>query len=272
MPVMKPIHRKPYPTDVTDKEWEIWERALPFPRYHPNFPEPKYPRREILNAILYRARTGTQWRNLPHDFPPWKDVYYHFSNWKRRNVFSRARDALRREIREQEGRDAEPTLGIVDSQSVRGTEMSADTGYDAGKKVKGRKRHVLVDVLGLLLAVTVTAASLQDRDGLARVGAGMRHQWPTLLAILVDSAYKGNVVDTFASEAGIRVEVTQPPPGQKGFVVVKKRWVVERTFGWLNWERLLSKSYERLADTEEADINVVVCRMMVRRLASIKID
>jgi transposase len=260
-------NRPVYPTDVSEAEWSLWENFIPKHRSHPNFPSPKYLPREIFCAILYRERTGCQWRNLPHDFPPWRDVYYHFAKWRDTNVFGRARDALRRRIRQEEGRNAEPSLGIVDSQSVKGTELTAESGFDGGKKVKGRKRHLLVDVLGLVLAVAVTSASVQDRDGFVKVVDTPRWNWPLMTKILVDGAYNGEVIQKFEQEHEIQVDITKTPPGQKGFVVVAKRWVVERTHGWFNWERVLSKCFERLAKTEEADINMAASQMMVKRLA-----
>lgn len=182
-------------------------------------------------------------------------------------MFERARDESRRGERAAHGRHAEPTLGVVDSQSVKSTEVGGDKGFDAGKKIKGRKRHILVDSLGLLLAVTVTAASMQDRDGLVAVAEKRPLQSLGLKKILVDSAYNGDVIRGFTERTGIPVEITKPPEGTKGFSAVRFRWVVERTFGWLNRERLLSKSYERTIESEEAWINLATIRMLVRRAA-----
>ena len=221
----------------------------------------------MLNAILYRKRNGCVWRCLPHDLPPWELVYYHFKIWRGRRVFERINDELRRAEREREGRKAEPSVGIVDSQSVRATEMGGARGFDAGKLVKGRKRHVLVDVLGILLAVVVTGANVQDRDGFALVTGGVSSHLPTLETILVDSAYNGDPIATFQKQSSVKVEITKRPEGSKGFVVVAKRWVVERAFGWLNRDRLLAKAYERLTESEVAWIQLASAGRLVRRLS-----
>jgi putative transposase len=261
--------RSPYPTDVTDAEWTLWEKHLPAHATEPNFPEPKYPVREILNAILYKARTGCQWRNLPHDFPPWDSVYYHYAKWRRRGCLERARDALREATRQQAGRHPVPSVAIVDAQSVKGTAMTEDSGYDGGKKVKGRKRHLMVDVLGLVLVVWVSGAEVGDREGFRQVTAEAQERYSRLQQIDVDQGYQGELIRDFEKKTGIRVNVSSPPPGQKGFVPVVRRWVIERTFGWLGFWRSLSKSYHRLPKSEEFEINLAMCQIMVRRLVHV---
>jgi putative transposase len=258
--------RRSYPSDLTDAEWSQIEPHIPKNKTLPK--NVQHSKREILDAILYVDRTGLQWEFLPHDFPPWKTVYGYFIQWRDDGTFERVADTLRRKLRALEGREEEPTLGILDSQSRQSTEVGGPKGFDAGKKVKGRKRHILVDILGCVLAVFVTAANVQDRDMLRSVVHEVRYTVPSLQKILVDGGYRGPQLTLVQAEFGIPIEVVLRSDTAKGFEVIPKRWVVERTFGWLNRERRLSKEYDRNPESTRAWIHVASFRMMARRLAA----
>lgn len=203
--------------------------------------------------MRYRSKTGCQWRMLPKDFPKWESVASHYYDWNKRGVFKRTNDALREIIRAAEGREVEPSLGIVDSQSVKTTASSPveNRGFDAAKKVKGRKRHILVDILGLLIALHITPADVQDRDAIEVVLTKAQSQSTRLEKVLVDSVYRGPQVELAAARTGIKIEVVSRSNDRPGFSPIPKRWVVERSFGWANHSRVLSKDYERTIASAE---------------------
>lgn len=257
--------RQRYPTDLTDKQWALVE---PFVRAsHCGPQEVLHPRREVVNAILYIKRTGAQWRYMPHDLPDWQIVYHYFARWKKDGTWKKLNDELRRELRTREGHEEEPTAGILDSQSVKTMQEAETKGYDAGKKIKGRKRHLLVDVLGLLLVSWISTADVQDRDGARKVLPVAAQQYPTLKKTWADGGYSGERVQAVATKTGINVEVVKRSDQAKGFVLLPKRWIVERTFGWLNRQRRLSKDYERKESSSEAFIYISMIDLMLRRLA-----
>jgi putative transposase len=221
----------------------------------------------VVNAILYVLKTGCQWRQLPREFPAWTAVYYYFYRWSQDGTWERLNHTLRSRLRQRGGRHKHPTGACLDSQSVKCTAVPGVRGYDAGKHINGRKRHILVDTLGWLLTVTVTIASVQDRDGARWLLSHLPGGTKKLRKIWVDGGYAGQLVDWVAARFAFCLAVVLRPRERKGFVLLPRRWVVERTFGWLNHSRRLSKSYERLTRTDESWVYIAMTRLMLERLA-----
>jgi len=256
-----------YPSDLTDAQWALVDPLLSATKGGGR-PE-SHPRREVVNAILYVLRTGCSWRQLPKDHPPWATVYWHFARWRKDGSLDGLHDALRDQVRRTEGRSEQPTAAIIDAQSVKGaaTVGALSRGFDAGKKVNGRKRHVVVDTIGLLLLVMVTTASVQDRDGAHPVLAAMSTAFPAVTLVWADGGYAGKLVEWAKAAARIVLEIVKKPEGQRGFEVLPRRWVVERTLSWITGCRRLDRDYERLPATSEAMVKWAMIGVMTRRLA-----
>lgn len=267
-----------YPACLTNAEWELV--ADLFEAAGPGKP-PKYPRRRIVNACCYVVRSGCSWRMLPKDFPPWQDVYAHFRRWTDKKLFERMHDRLRGMWREREKRDVNPTAAIIDSQSVKTSPQGGPKGFDAGKKVKGRKRHLVVDTLGLLLAVVVHPANVQDRDGAPPVVQKAVEKYTTLKKLYTDQAYSGRCANRLRDDHGLDVEVVRRPravgawsdaqlvlftPPDKPFVILPKRWIIERTNSWVERPRRMAKDQDRRLDVAESWVWLTEARLLLRRL------
>ena len=259
-------HREQYDSDVSDREWTIIRQFLP-QRGRLGRP-PRYERKEVFNAIMYVTKTGCPWRYLPHDFPGWRLVYYYFASWQELGVWQRINDALREKVRKKSAKKKAPSVAILDAQSVKMADQPGERGFDPGKKVKGRKRHLLVDTLGLTLVAVVHSAAIQDREG-AKLVIQKARWFGWLRVIFADAAYNGQLVTwvrEFFGRQGTHLSIV--PRLGHGFRLLAKRWIVERTFSWLTHYRRLTKDYEVKTEHSEAFIYAAAARLMLRRLAS----
>ena len=267
VPQSLPLQRQQYDSDLSDEQWGLIQNLIPKPKSNSEKGgRPPHDRREIMNAILYAARTGCQWRLLPHDFPHWRSVYGYFALWHDKGMFEEINDKLRIKVRVTAGRNPEPSAGIIDSQSVKIVANIGYSGFDGAKKVNGRKRHIVTDTLGLLLEVVVHEASLSDRVGAETVLTKVRAQFKRIKTIFADQGYTGKLVMLVKTNLRMTIKIIKRTE-VRAFHIVPRRWVVERTFGWFGFYRRLAKDYERSPRHSEAFVYIAMSNVMLCRLA-----
>ena len=253
-----------YTSDLTPSEWDLISYCFPKAS---TFGRPRqYSYLEIFNGILYVNKTGCQWRNVPKDLPPWASVYHYYRTWKRSGLLPQIHDHLRELVRLESGKMPKPTAAILDSQTIKSSESSGERGYDAGKKINGRKRHLLVDTMGLILMVMVLPANVQDRDGARQLLKRCFGIYKALRLIWADGGYAGQLITWVKGRLGCLLEIVKRTDNVRGFKVQPRRWVVERTFGWFGRYRRLSRDYERLSTSGEVMACLAMTRLMLRRL------
>jgi putative transposase len=259
-----------YPSDLLDEHWNLLRPLL---SARSKTGRPPTDRRLVVNGILYLLRAGCAWRMLPKEYGPWSTVYGVFRLWVKQGVWERVHNTLRTKLRQAEERQPRPTAAILDSQTVKVGDQGGVRGYDAGKKTAGRKRHILVDVLGLLLGVYVGAADEQDRDGAKTLLGRCRYWYDRLAKIWADAGYAGALVDwvkALRPRGRLHLDIVRRPDDAKGFQVLHRRWIVERTFGWFVKQRRLVRDYEARTQHSEAMLYITMIPLMLRRLASSK--
>ena len=261
----RPLER--FETDVTDAEWALIEPLLPPPSRLGR--RRRTDLREVFNAVQFMLGTGCQWRAIPVCFPPFTTVQNYFYAWRDDGTLERMLDALRVLARAQAGRAAGPTAAAIDSQSVKTSESGGPAGYDSGKRIKGRKRHLAVDVDGTPIVIRVHEASVQDRDGAPALILGLREKAPTVARLWADGGYQGPKLAAKLQELGVAelLEIVAKPKDSRGFTVLYRRWVVERTFAWMSRCRRLAKDFERCLESSLAWVQLAACRFLMRRLA-----
>ena len=255
-----------YSTNLTDKQWQVIEKII-----NPQERKRKHSLRNITNAILYLLKTGCQWRMIPKDFAPWERVYYYFSKWKNEGVIEELLNNIRSQVRTMSGREESPSLGIIDSRSVKTSHhVDSDRGLDGNKKIKGRKQHIIVDTQGNLMAVAVHEANVHDSKGAPEVIENLSCKFPRLAKILADGGYRGDLANWILDKFGWELEVVlRPDECPSKFKVIPKRWIVERSFAWLENFRRLTIDYEYRADTAETMIQLAFCKIMLNKFSLI---
>lgn len=252
---------KKYQSDATESQWQIIEKIVDSEQR-----KRKHSMKDVFNTILYVVKSGVQWRMIPKDMIPWQSTYYYFRKWKMNGLIEELHDFLVEKVRIKKGKNACPSVGIIDSQSVKATNMcEGNIGYDGGKKIKGKKRHIVVDTLGLILIVVIQAANIHDSVGAKEVLKTLKDKFLSgIKKIFADGGYMGDLIDWTKFHHGFEIEIVKRTEEHK-FKILPKRWIVERTFGWLSFHRRLSKDYERLDESEIAFIQLAMIRLMLNK-------